>query len=191
MSDSIADAFTAALNSYKFLLSELKSIATRDEIIIFVRNWEDELGRLRLWAANIGAHQRGESSLEFRLRDASHIRNQILQLFSDFKDAIQDAEEVLTDRSSAGDFEAELEQIYGNVKTIVDCLFQMSLLVRKPAKHDFIKLRFSDEVLAYRPFYANHVRDKFPLASEEIVERLALAMVRRLQYLKYRERHRA
>jgi hypothetical protein len=42
------------------------------ETEVSVRKWEDELGRLRVWAANIGAHQSGQSSLDYRLRDASH-----------------------------------------------------------------------------------------------------------------------
>ena len=30
---------------------------------LFIGDWEDELGRLRVWAANIGAHQTNQSSL--------------------------------------------------------------------------------------------------------------------------------
>ena len=45
--------------------------------------WTDELGRVRIWAANIGAHQTGQSSLDFRLRHASHINDQILSLLTD------------------------------------------------------------------------------------------------------------
>ena len=190
MNASIAVSFVSVIRLYNNLLSRLEVI-DRDDTIILNRKFGDELGRLRLWAANIGAHQGGASSLEYRLRDASHIKTQILDLLHELQDAIQDAEDVLAERSSAKDFEDELLQIQSNVKTVVDCLFQMSLLARKPANHDFLRLDFSDEVLAHRPFYANHVRDKFPNAPKEIVERLALAMVRRLQYLKYRERHRA
>ena len=59
--------------------------------------WGDELGRLRVWAANIGAHQTGQSSLDFRLRDASHISNQITKLLQDLEQSLKDVFEELSD----------------------------------------------------------------------------------------------
>ena len=38
----------------------------------------------------------------------------------------------------------EIEQMQGNVATIIDCLFRMSLHVRKPAAHD-LKTGFTRE----------------------------------------------
>ena len=35
----------------------------------------DESGRFRAWAGNIGAHRTGRSSLNYRLRDASHVES--------------------------------------------------------------------------------------------------------------------
>lgn len=54
--------------------------------------YDDEVVRLRLWIANIGAHQRDSPSLEFRLRDASHIRNQIVELLKSLQTMIDEAE---------------------------------------------------------------------------------------------------
>ena len=34
---------------------------------------EDELGRFRLWAGNIGALKTGRASLDYRLRDAAYL----------------------------------------------------------------------------------------------------------------------
>ena len=66
-------------------LSLFNAQVARDELVAHDAEvpqslWLDELGRLRVWAANIGAHQIGQSSLDYRLRDASHIKDQIIRL---------------------------------------------------------------------------------------------------------------
>lgn len=50
--------------------------------------FEDEFDRFKLWAGNIGAHRQGQSSLDYRLRDASHIRERVLQLLAELQEAI-------------------------------------------------------------------------------------------------------
>lgn len=50
----------------------------------------DEFGRLKVWAGNIGAHQIGRVSLDYRLRDASHIQRQVIQLLQDLQEALED-----------------------------------------------------------------------------------------------------
>ena len=44
---------------------------------------EDETRRFKLWANNIAAFQspKKRSSLDYRLRDASHVRQQVIRLF--------------------------------------------------------------------------------------------------------------
>lgn len=39
--------------------------------------WSDELARLRVRTENMGAHQTGPSSLDYHLREASHLKSQI------------------------------------------------------------------------------------------------------------------
>ena len=117
-------------------------------------SWTDKLGRLRVWASNIGADQTGQSSLEFRLRDASHISQQMTKLLknldgilSDVKDKISsdpvEASEVTTlpddEESWPGDDPpSELQQLYEEVVNIVNCLYKMSILIRRPAQHDLL-----------------------------------------------------
>ena len=113
-----------------------------------VQDWRDELGRLRMWAANIGAHQAGQSSLDFRLRDASHIRQQVIKLLNDIlqrlreaKDLIEngeddDVESLDEDSSEDENPKSEAQQLRGSVAILINCLFQMSILIRKPAQHD-------------------------------------------------------
>ena len=111
-----------------------------------VASWTDELGRLRIWAANIGAHQIGHSSLKFRLRDASHIRQQIVDLLVDLSHTLKDITGELESSGNAAredeaisdvDFEenltSEILQLHEEVVNIIDCLYQMSMLVRRPA----------------------------------------------------------
>lgn len=49
----------------------------------------DEVGRFRIWAGSMGAHRRGRSSLDYRLRDASHIKRQAQTLLTDLDDSLQ------------------------------------------------------------------------------------------------------
>jgi hypothetical protein len=70
-----------------------------------------------------------------------------------------------------------------------NCLFQMSILVRKPAQHDLLVGSRKADVTAFEPFDYSHVLDKFPKADKKLVSRLGHAITRRRQYLKYRERH--
>lgn len=46
---------------------------------------EDEFGRLRLWAANIGALSRGHGSLDYRLRDAPVVLEGALKLLNELQ----------------------------------------------------------------------------------------------------------
>lgn len=59
----------------------------------------DQVARFKVWAGNIGAHRKGRSSLDYRLREASHIRAQIIRLLGDLLDALQDGELFLMERS--------------------------------------------------------------------------------------------
>ncbi|KAG6986645.1 hypothetical protein G7Y79_00075g099170 [Physcia stellaris] len=158
-----------------------------------------------MWAANIGAHKTGQSSLDFRLRDASHIRNQILKLLKHVEASIDSAQELLFERPDSdeetfsdddGDDEGEapgsiLEELLASLAAIIKSLFQLSMLVRKPAQHDLYAGSSRADVAAFEPFYYRHVRDKFPDANESLISRLGSAIARRKMYLKYRERHAA
>lgn len=47
---------------------------------------QDELGRFRVWLANVGAHRSGRVSLDYRLREASHMRQSVLELLDDLEE---------------------------------------------------------------------------------------------------------
>lgn len=48
----------------------------------------DETGRFRVWLGNVGAHRIGRVSLEYRLRDATHMRESVLDLLKDLEENV-------------------------------------------------------------------------------------------------------
>ena len=205
MAASISSAIITTLKYFNNFTQQATSLAPHHAEILNLEAWNDELGRLRIWAANIGAHKIDQSSLDFRLRDASHIRDQIIKLLRSVDDSVRMAQEILNedsdndqenssetdDDSIEHDSTSIMKEIQGRVAAIIKSLFQMSMLVRKPAQHDFRLGASRAEVEAYHPFDTRHIRDKFPTANEALVSRLAAATIQRRMYLKYRERHAA
>ena len=160
--------------------------------------WLDELGRLRVWAANIGAHQTGQSSLDYRLRDASHIKDQIIRLLERLQRLLVDLKEVLgapreepEDQFSDDEDTTELEQIYNGFVEVISSLFQMSILIRRPARHDRLLGAKKEDCDAFEPYDRQHVLEKYPRADAIVGDRLGSAISRRRADLKYRERHHA
>lgn len=52
---------------------------------------QSEEVRFKVWCGNIGAHQTGtRSSLEYRLRDASHIRKQVVRILASLNESLVD-----------------------------------------------------------------------------------------------------
>ena len=191
----------ACLKSFNEFIEEINNHQRANEGCLVINAWEDKLGRLRMWAANIGAHQTGQSSLDFRLRDASHVRDQIIKLLQGLLRRLQDARDVLADDEEGNDEgvaddpldedepKKELQEIQESLATNINCLFQMSMLVRKPVPHDVHIGSKCADVSVFEPFDYNHVREKYPQADSGLVKRLGSAITRRRKYLKYRERH--
>lgn len=123
---------------------------------------DDELGRFRVWAANIGALQKGHSSLDYRLREAPLVRDNVQKLLKELHGCLQEMNVVLTgtrmpydrqerprtpesERSDSSDSDSsnasdtslppmsELEQRFLNLVDIVDNLYKLSRMVRAPA----------------------------------------------------------
>ena len=94
MLGEISDSITACLDIFNEFIEDIRLSELGAEGLV-LGAWEDELGRLRIWAADIGAHQTSQSSLDFRLRDASHIRVQIAKLLQRLLRKLVDAKDVL------------------------------------------------------------------------------------------------
>ena len=46
---------------------------------------QDEFGRFRVWSGNLGALQKGHSSLDYRLRDAPLLSGEVLKLLEELQ----------------------------------------------------------------------------------------------------------
>ena len=94
MSTSIRALFNSCSNALKSICSRLGRENTSDTESLQLSRWQDELGRLRLWAANIGVDNH-QSSLEIRLKDSSHIREQVANLLLDLGQMFREVEDGL------------------------------------------------------------------------------------------------
>lgn len=170
----------------------------------------DELGRFSIWSGNVGAHRRGKGSLDYKLREASHIRDRVIELLQNLTSILQEAIDIITGERTAwedlSDSDSdmsddglqqteeqpttELAQLASNMAEINTCLMRLSMAIRNPAPHDQFKESTHIDVAHFETFDIDHVRGKFPMAKEYLVVRLGKAISRRRQYLRYREQHR-
>lgn len=163
-----------------------------------ISQWKDELGRFRVWVLNTGAHQTCQLSLEYRLRDASHITSQVMRqlgrlrrLFVDLQDISEESSDIeMAESDLEVDPAEEVQLIYSDLLQIITRLYEMSILIRNPSSHDRLRqIKTSD----YSEFLSNdqqHVYAKFPYADHDILNRLGVAISKRRALLKHRERHR-
>ena len=200
---SISAVLIPCLKSFNQLRDRVEQSDYSYEEEVSSDSWGDELGRLRVWAANIGAHQTGQSSLDFRLRDASHIRLQITKLLRDLDLTINNiiceisggGAKAFEDDGTPADWPdnnstTEFQQLHEEVVNVIDCLYQLSMLIRKPAQHDLWVASRKGDKREFEFFDKEHVRNMHPRTEEQIIERLGLAITCRRRYLNYRERHR-
>lgn len=199
MATSISAIIVPCLKSFNELQEQVERLDYSREAEVTAASWGDELGRLRVWAANIGAHQTGQSSLDFRLRDASHISKQVIKLLRDLEQSLRDIlEELSGDRTDALEDDepwpgeestTELQQLHEEVVNIIDCLYQLSMLIRKPAEHDMLIGSRAGDMTQFEFYDREHVRNLHPSTEEQVGQRLGSAITRRRKYLLYRERH--
>lgn len=96
-----------------------------------------------------------------------HISQQILKLLEDLRLTLGEVEEFLTHGPTPEDKptdeeETEMQQLYNGLSNIIKCLYQMSMLIRNPARHDRLTKSRLDEAADFQPFDRDHVYHKFP-----------------------------
>ncbi|PKY03643.1 hypothetical protein P168DRAFT_304997 [Aspergillus campestris IBT 28561] len=197
MSAPISTSVINCLKHFSQLISSNTLVSFEDEIPPSL--WKDELDRLRTWAANIGAHQNNHLSLDYRLRNASHIRDQVLRLLSRLERKFEELQDYSTvshdsDLDSDSDSEEEsqtyLQGIYSSLHEVVNCLFQLSVVIRQPAQHDRVTKIKRWDVQMWEPIDQKHIRDKYPEIHADLADRLGRAISHRRAVLRYNERHR-
>lgn len=83
----IATEVNKCLSYFDVLLVNLE---TSDDYRTLTREVADAFSRFKIWSANIGAHRTGQRSLDYRLRDASHLQEHVFALLSNLSDNLQD-----------------------------------------------------------------------------------------------------
>lgn len=88
---TIAPLIPLCLNSFREFATTLAA-KDREDSAALQNSLTDQNGRFKVWAGNIGAHQTGKSSLDYRLRDASHIRTRVVQFLKDLQEQLNEGE---------------------------------------------------------------------------------------------------
>jgi hypothetical protein len=175
---------------------------------------KEACARFNIWKNNIGAHRKGQASLDYRLRDASNLQKTVVDLLQDILSALKDVNGIVVgetvpwdkkdptepsnDMISTTDFEGadpdepqtELGQILSYVLDSIKCLLRLSISIKHPAPHDRFLRSANIDTSPYEQYDINHVRSKFPSSPEFLADRLGKANSKRRLYLKYREQHR-
>ncbi|KAK0667758.1 hypothetical protein QBC41DRAFT_323143 [Cercophora samala] len=221
--DSISEHVFTSLQGFQSLLASIEGSSQIDDTGrmgdrlpgLSCQTVQNELARLKVWAGNIGAHRSDRTSLDYRLRDASNIRNQVVMLLVDLSESLNDAmsiykgERIPWDQEEPSDQDSddhddndalmaglarpegftELSQISSDITETISCLFRLTVSIQNPAPHDRFKARNWVDTSHFEESDISHVRDKFPSCPPEISQRLGKAISRRRQYFKYRELH--
>ncbi|KAI1365124.1 hypothetical protein F5Y08DRAFT_304936 [Xylaria arbuscula] len=173
----------------------------------------DRSSKFKLWAGNIGAHRTGRSSLDYRLRDSSHLYRQVIRLLDDLITSLNEVHSILSGETlpwncDAGEtdeldeelkdllvdehfeFDSEMAQLTREIDDTIANLLRLSVSLRNPAPHDhFMSTEYANA--GYSEAYKAHVEAKFPKASQILISRLGQALSKRRQYFNYREAHHA
>ncbi|KAI0513265.1 hypothetical protein F5B22DRAFT_611873 [Xylaria bambusicola] len=210
--ESIADRVAQSLAAFEAINTVEIQAELGDSEVSGVQMIGDQLSKFKLWAGNIAAHRTGRSSLDYRLRDSSHLHAQVMRLLADLITSLHEMHSILSgetlpwdqDHGEASElddelkdllanedfeFNSELSQLTREITDTVGSLLRLSISLRNPAPHD----RFmSNEYAKVHYFEANdkaHVEAKFPSLSQTLVKRLGQALSMRRQYFRYRKSH--
>ncbi|KAF5597623.1 zinc finger transcription factor ace1 [Fusarium subglutinans] len=200
MDQEIATAVTKCIDCFSNILRVPKNLACNSPT--FGRDMADQQTRFNVWTGNIGAHRTGPSSLDYRLRDSSNVKDQVLSLLKDLVELMQDAHDILMgievpwdqitadeEFDESDDPDTELNQISADVADVVNCLLRLSVTIRNPAPHDRFIKSHSIDTSHYEIFDIQHVSSKFRSIDPLLAERLGKAISRRRQFFNYRLAH--
>lgn len=143
MNATISSRIAACLEQFEYMQSSGRLESREIEVPIFA--WQDELGRLRLWVATTDAYQKTHFSLDHRLSDASHIKGQVIRQLDRLQRVLEDLQLALEEPFLEKTYSSETEDdesgkgirsIYRNLVDSINSLYQMSILIRKPAPCD-------------------------------------------------------
>ncbi|RYP18301.1 hypothetical protein DL765_004021 [Monosporascus sp. GIB2] len=208
MAERIASHVTNCLTIFRDLVDPRDGIELNFPDAAVSLQIKDEQSRFKVWSSTVGAHRTGMSSLDYRLRDASHIKNQVINLLEDLiqltgdASAIAKGEKIPWDQQETGEVDVEsdedsdpdspdteLGQIAVDIADVVNCLLRLAITIRNPAPHDRYIEAKSTDASHFEFFDMKHVESKFGDIEPWLTYRLGKAISRRRQYLRYRQSH--
>ena len=198
-----------ARQAFEALLEADQAVALDESVKAQV---QDDLGRFRIWAENIGAQHgpRDQRSLEHRLRQTPEVIEGIRELLQELRETLEEVQDVAQNPRSAavvpeGDEESlddpapqatrtELEELCLIAGDVVTSLLRLSTLMRKATVRDrYARAAAAGKDYPFDPaFDIRHVRDLYPklAARPWLATRLGTAIMIRRQFLRYSLEHR-
>lgn len=86
---SIASLYNVCVRSFRQLCDSLDDSDGEFGDQITTAGLQDELGRFRVWAGNVGAHRSGRLSLDHKLRESLQIHSKVSELLQDLDESLQ------------------------------------------------------------------------------------------------------
>ncbi|KAF4966702.1 hypothetical protein FSARC_5646 [Fusarium sarcochroum] len=206
MLHEISDLVTECLELFQLSLQQnsesprpdVNSLESKD-----LENLSQEQSRFSRWSATAGVFKQGSDSLDYRLRDASHIRlhinnlvRRVRQLLQDLL-AIKNGDTTPWDQLSGEDSSCdetlqepprnELAQIVLHVIRLIDDLFDLKIATQNPAPHDvLIRGQFMEMPNSWLKESFNLLVE-CPKIEQALAARLGKAISSRRRYFEYRE----
>lgn len=208
MDPTLAENALKVIKSFEELLRVCGQHNVRPAAGSELSSLRSDLARLKAWYADVTTHEDAKLKgyyLEYRLRSASHIHRQLLQLLDSLDGTIRDAESIVSGRTVPWeelDYEEDLieslsegpqtefQQIAKEICGIVDCLLRLRVATKDPAPHDRIissRHRKSPEELT---FDIDLIRKTWVETEEFLIERVGSSVYQRREELRQRSRDR-
>lgn len=198
MAESISGHVAGCLALFRRLVDPEDGLEFPDREILF--QMIDEQSRFKVWVGNSRAYGTGMSSLDYRLRDSSHIKSHVIKLVQRMASLIEDASAIIRgelipwdqlnrdeDDPDNDNPDIELGQIAFHMAHVVNCLLSLSMALRDPVPHDRYVGAKSTNMSHFEPFDVQHVSSKYKNIEPWLADRLGKAISRRRQYLRYQQ----
>lgn len=200
MDTTIADQVTICLQMFE---DTIERAEIDENPFVPATLWQDQHGRFRMWASNIGAHQRGKSSLDARLQHASHMRAQFLRILKFIREEFEDIQDQSDESDTSVDEThpgrehshrtdnevSEDRQSYRSIRDLIGTLFETSMIVQRPTRIDLMRGVAEEVVGGFTQNDQMHVADKFPRLEYWLQIRLSSNVTLMRQRLQYYQRH--
>ena len=87
----ISETVKECLHSFENLHTIVRE---HNEHQFVTRTISNEYARFKIWSSNIGAHRTGRSSLDYRLRDSSHLQDHVFRLLKSLLENLNDGKHI-------------------------------------------------------------------------------------------------